>query len=62
MLQIAKRYRVALMSHDEVAYLAKTKDAKAALDFGLQIMKTPPSWAPDLPVSAEGWFNGAYSK
>lgn len=62
MLEIAKRYRVVMMSHDEVVYLAPRKEAKEALDFGLKIMQTPPWWGPDLPLSAEGGYDTCYSK
>ena len=62
MLKIAAKYRVVMMTHDEVVYLAKTKEVKEALDFGLKVMHTPPSWAPDLPVAAEGGYDSVYSK
>ena len=59
---ISKRHRVVMFTHDEVVFLAKTRDAPAALAWGLEIMKTSPSWAPDLPVSAEGGYDRVYSK
>jgi hypothetical protein len=62
MLEIAKRYRIVMMTHDEVVFLAPTKQAQAALDWGLKIMKTAPKWAPDMPVSAEGGYDSVYSK
>lgn len=62
MRQIAQRYRVVMMTHDEVVFLAPTRTAQAALDWGLQVMQTPPLWAPDLPVGAEGGFDSCYSK
>jgi hypothetical protein len=62
MLEIAKRYRVVMMTHDEISYIAPEREADAALDFGLQVMKTPPTWAPDLPVNAEGKYARYYSK
>lgn len=60
MLKIAERYQVVMMTHDAVGFLAPTKEAPAALAWGLEIMKTPPVWAPDLPVSAEGHFAPVY--
>jgi DNA polymerase len=62
MLKIAERYRIAMMTHDEVVFIAPQHEAEQALEWGLQIMKTPPDWAPDLPVNAEGGFDVNYSK
>lgn len=59
---IAKKYRVVMFSHDEIVYLAKTKEAEAALHFGLDVCSKPPHWAPDLPVGAEGKYAREYSK
>jgi len=28
----------------------------------VRIMTTPPSWAPDFPLAAEGWFGKRYRK
>ena len=60
MLKIAERYQVVMMTHDAIGFLVKTEEAPAALAWGLEIMKTPPAWAPDLPVSAEGHFAPVY--
>lgn len=62
MIEIAKRYRVAMMTHDEVAFLAPEKEADEALAWGLKIMQTSPIWAPDMPVNAEGGHDVCYSK
>lgn len=62
MLRIAERYRVVLMSHDEVAYLAPTKTAEKAYDFGVEQMKWAPEWCSDLPFNAEGKVADYYSK
>jgi len=62
MLRIAERYRVVMMSHDEVAYVAPVKKAEEALQFGIDMLRTPPAWAPDLPLDAEGGFDRMYSK
>lgn len=59
---IAQKYRVVMMSHDEVVYTARVKQAQAALDFGLAAMRVPPSWAQDIPLNAEGGFDVRYSK
>ncbi len=62
MLQIAERYRVVMMTHDEVVFLAKTEEADEALKWGLEVMKRAPDWAAGLPVSAEGGYDSVYSK
>lgn len=62
MLKIADKYRVVMTNHDAVVFLAPEKSAQKALDWGMQIMKTSPAWAPDLPIDAEGGFDKVYSK
>lgn len=53
MVQIAKRYHIALQVHDEVVCLVDEDEAEEAKAFIMQCMSTPPAWAPDLPVSCE---------
>lgn len=62
MRQIAKRYRVVMMSHDEVVYLAPAAEAEEAYQFGLKIMSVPPAWAPEMVLSADGGYDEHYSK
>lgn len=62
MTQIADKYRIVMMTYDENAWLVKDKEAKQALDFGLKIMMQSPSWAPDLPLFAEGVVERFYAK
>jgi DNA polymerase len=62
MLKIAQRYRIALTCHDELVYLAKTQEAPEALVWGLEVMKTPPSWCAGIPLDAEGSYDVRYSK
>lgn len=59
-LKISKRFKILLLVHDEIVYLAKEEEAEEALAFGLAIMKTPPKWAPDIPLDAEGNFGKNY--
>lgn len=61
-MQIAKRYRVVLLVHDEVVYLAKIREAQAAYEFGLKAFQTPPVWLPDIPVTGEGGVFDCYMK
>lgn len=62
MLMIADLYRVVMMTHDEVVFLAPAKKADAALEYGIKCMSTPLSWCPDLPFAAEGGHDVCYSK
>lgn len=55
-------YPIATMSHDEVVALAKIKVADKCFKQMLAIMHTPPTWAPDLPLAAEGGWAENYSK
>lgn len=55
-------YRIVTMAHDEIVIVAKKGDAKKAFDFMIKTMSTPPDWAPDLPLAAEGGYDTNYSK
>lgn len=62
MLRISKFFRVVTMTHDEVVCVAPTAQADACLELMIGEMKTPPRWAPDLPLGAEGGHDVMYSK
>lgn len=62
MLEIAEKYRIVMMTHDEAVYLAPTKEAQKALDFGLEIFHTSKNWYSDIPLTAEGGYANEYSK
>lgn len=62
MLQIAKSYRVVTMTHDEIVVICPKAKAKKCLAELIKIMSTPPDWAPDLPLAAEGDYDDCYSK
>jgi DNA polymerase len=53
MLEIAKRYRVVMMVHDEVVCVVPEPEVAEAEQFMLTEMRKPPAWAPDLPLNAE---------
>lgn len=61
-LEIARFYRVVLLVHDEVVFLARTAQMKKAFDFAIKQLSIPPKWCSDLPVAAEGGFDVVYSK
>jgi hypothetical protein len=62
MTKIADKYRMVTMTYDENVWIAPTKQAKKSFEEGLKIMKTSPSWCPDLPLFAEGGYAENYSK
>jgi DNA polymerase bacteriophage-type len=51
-----------LSVHDEAVAEVWPASARPALDQALSIMKTPPKWAPWLPVDAAGWIGPRYRK
>jgi DNA polymerase len=53
---------VALQIHDEIICIAKKEHAQTVYDKMIQLMTTPPAWAPDLPLAAEGGWAEEYSK
>lgn len=61
-LEIRKRYKIALMVHDEIVILAPEDEAKEALDFMFSVMRTPPKWWPELVVWAAGSYGDSYGE
>jgi DNA polymerase len=55
-------YEVLNLIHDEVLLLVEEQSAESALDDVVKIMTTPPTWAPDFPLAAEGWIGKRYRK
>ena len=62
LLRIAKKYRVVMTTHDEVAALARTRSAKVAYEFMLKQMRIPPAWCAAIPLNADGGYDVIYSK
>jgi len=62
MLQVDKKYRVVMTTHDEFACVVKKSQAEKCLELMTQWMKTPPDWCPDLPLNSEGKVDVNYSK
>ena len=48
--------------HDEVLLLVDEQNAETELDKVTKIMTTPPVWASDFPLAAEGWVGKRYRK
>jgi len=55
-------YNVCNSIHDEVLLIVPEQNAEPMLEDVVRIMTTPPSWAPDFPLAAEGWFGKRYRK
>jgi len=53
MVRIGRRYPVALQVHDEIVCVVPEAEADACKQFMMDVMSTPPKWAPDLPVACE---------
>ena len=51
---------VAGMAHDEIIVVPHVSEAETVVQEIIGIMSTPPSWAPDLPLAAEGAFGESY--
>jgi DNA polymerase bacteriophage-type len=55
-------YSVINSIHDEVLLLVEEQNGESAMADVLKIMTTPPAWAPDFPLAAEGWVSKRYKK
>jgi len=55
-------YELVNSIHDEVLLLVDEQHGESAMDEVIGIMTTPPSWASDFPLAAEGWYGKRYRK
>jgi hypothetical protein len=55
-------YQVINLIHDEVLLLVDEAGSDTALADVIRIMTTPPAWASDFPLAAEGWVGNRYRK
>ena len=66
MLRIQKDYtlnaEVVLTVHDEIIIIGNANNPDATMSKLIEHMCVPPSWAPDLPLDAEGGYDVRYSK
>ena len=62
MVEVRKQLglKPALQAHDEIVYVVPESRAEEYMSSVLDIMKTPPSFAPDLPIDAEGKWGKTY--
>jgi DNA polymerase len=58
---IGRRYKVAMLVHDEVVCCVSEDQAEACEKYMLEVMSTPPAWALTLPVAAETGAAKVYS-
>ena len=56
MLRTAKKYSVALTIHDAEYLIVPEEEGPEALAFAIKCLCTPPSWAQELPLDAEGGY------
>lgn len=52
-LKINQKYWVAGLVHDEVICVVPESEVSGCKDFITSVMRTPPAWAPDLPLDCE---------
>jgi len=55
-------YNIINSIHDEVLLLVEEQNGESSLADVIKIMVTPPEWAPDFPLAAEGWHGKRYRK
>ena len=55
-------YELVNSVHDEVLLLVDEQNGESAMNDVVRIMTKPPSWAPDFPLAAEGWYGKRYRK
>jgi DNA polymerase len=54
--------RIVTMTHDEIVVCVPAPEAETVLGYMLYVMRTPPEWAPTLPLDAEGNYAEVYAK
>ena len=55
-------HRVVTSTHDEIVVVTTARKAEKTFQTMIEVMSTPPLWAPDLPLAAEGGYAENYSK
>ena len=55
-------YEILNSIHDEVLLQVDEQSGESAMENVIRIMTTPPKWAPDFPLAAEGWYGKRYRK
>ena len=60
MLEINKKYRVALTVHDAAVLVVPDDEVQEAVGYITGLMSVPPAWAPGLPVTCEAKVGDTY--
>ena len=50
---IASKYKILFQVHDEIVIACRDEEVEEAEAFMMQTMRTPPAWAPDIPLNCE---------
>lgn len=62
-LRISDRgFPFALQAHDELVFIVPDDQVEECLEVALEEMRRPPSWAPDIPLDAEGSVGQSYGE
>lgn len=62
LLQINKKYRMVMTTHDEGVAIATKRGAPGCIAYMEKWMRTAPDWCADLCLNTEGGFDDRYSK
>lgn len=62
MLEIDKKRRVVMMTHDEIVTAVPTRSAEITMKEMYAAMRRAPAWCADIPLNCEGGFSNNYSK
>ena len=58
----AEGIRLIFHVHDEVVIECNEDEAESILERAIEVMSTPPTWIPDMPLAAEGQILTRYQK
>lgn len=61
-LEIDRKRRVVMITHDESVAVAPTRSAEVCFKEMMKAFRTAPSWCKDIPLNAEGGYDVRYSK
>lgn len=64
-LEVVKHHpcaRLALSVHDEAVYVVPEAEAEIVAETAFEVFSTPPTWWPDVPLSAEAHIGFRYSE
>jgi DNA polymerase len=60
LVQVSRKYRVALTVHDAIGVVVPEAEEQEGLAFVESCMRVRPTWAPDLPLNCEGGSGESY--